>query len=146
MNLDVSKLNDLHIAQSRLLEMDLSFVIVNDGAVILETSDHGIRALTKAVLNHNNKLEGAAIADRIVGKAAMLLIMRAKMSSLYAKTISSSALKLASEASVSVIYDNLVKMIKNRAGNDMCPFEKIVKSIEDPEEALRALSNKCEIR
>ena len=146
MNLDLSKLNDLHIAKSRLLKMNLSFVIVNDGVIILETSDHGIRALTKAVLDYNDKLEGAAIADRVVGKAAMLLIMRAKMNSLYAKTISSSALKLASKASVSIIYDNLVKMIKNRAGNDMCPFEKTVKNVEDPEEALKALSNKCEIR
>ena len=146
MNLDLSKLNDLHIAKSRLLKMDLSFVIVNDGFIILETSDHGIRALTKAVLDYNDKLEDAAIADRVVGKAAMLLIMRAKMSSLYAKTISSPALKLASKASVSIIYDNLVKMIKNRAGNDMCPFEKTVKNVEDPEEALKALSNKREIR
>jgi len=133
--------NDLIIARSRLLNGDLSFVIVKCGEIVFETKSKGIRALLEVVSTRQSEIEGASIADKVVGKAAMFLIIRAKIGSVYAKVISAAALEIASYNGVSVLYDRMAKRILNKARSDMCPFEKMVKDVDSPEQAFQILKN-----
>ncbi|MEM3403105.1 MAG: DUF1893 domain-containing protein [Nitrososphaeria archaeon] len=131
--------NDLITARSRLLKNNLSFVIVKHGKIVFETKSKGIRMLLEAISTYQKEVEGASIADKVVGKAAMFLIIRARIKSVYAKVISTAALELASSNDVSVLYDRMVKCILNKARSDTCPFEKMVENVSSTEQAFQIL-------
>jgi hypothetical protein len=135
----MSTTNDLSIARNRLIKSRLSFIIVNNGKIIAKSKSSGIKSLVDAITKYQENIVGAALADKVVGRAAILLAAKAKVSSVYAKLVSLSALELASSLQFALIYDKTTKKILNRRKNDICPFEKIVMNTNDPEKAYQDL-------
>jgi hypothetical protein len=76
------------------------------------------------------------MADRVLGKAAALLCVYAKSSSVYASVMSNLGEKILEKFSIPYQHDTLVPNILNRRGTDTCPFEKAVMNTDSPEEAL----------
>lgn len=74
-----------------------------------------------------------------MGKAAALLFVRSGIKAVYAKTLSESGKKILDEYGVYYEYERLTERIINRAGTDVCPMEKALKDIDDPEEAYKKL-------
>ena len=64
---------DLENAKERLDEKHLSLCLVKDGKIIFETASHGISGFLEAVENFGPRLEGVSVADKIAGKAIVLL-------------------------------------------------------------------------
>jgi len=124
-----------------LLKNDLSFVIVKNGEIIFESREGGVKKILETVRDYGQKLANSALADKVVGKAVMLIALKAGFDSIYAKIISKSALDIASKVNKSLVYDEIVEFIMNRDGTDICPFEKNVKFVEDPEVAYNILCN-----
>ena len=135
----MSTTNDISIARNRLIKSRLSFIIVKNGKIIAKSKSSGIKSLVDAITKYQENIVGAALADKVVGRAAILLAAKAKVSSVYAKLVSLSALELASSLQFALIYDNTTKKILNRRKNDICPFEKIVMNTDDPEKAYQDL-------
>lgn len=132
-------LNDLWIAREHLLKNDLSFVIVKNGEILFESREGGVRKILETVRDHGQKLVNSALADKVVGKAVMLIALKVGFDSIYAKILSKSALDIASKANKSLVFDEVVESILNKDGTDICPFEKSVKFVEDPEIAYNIL-------
>lgn len=128
-------MRDIDIARRRLKENNLSLVIVKGGKVIFESRLHGLTGLIQAIDSLGEHLPSSSVADKIVGRAAALLLIYSHVSDVYATTISLDGLNLLIEGGIRVEYDNLVSRIMNRQGNDICPFEKISLTISSPEEA-----------
>lgn len=84
-------------------------------------------------------LSGAFAADKIVGKAAALLFILGKVTSIYAGVVSRPALDVFSAHGVSAQYGRVVSNIINRDKTGICPMEQAVLDIFDPEEAFLAL-------
>ena len=135
----MSTTNDISIARNRLIKSRLSFIIVKNGKIIAKSKSSGIKSLVDAITKYQENIVGAALADKVVGRAAILLAAKAKVCSVYAKLVSLSALELASSLQFALIYDNTTKKILNRRKNDICPFEKIVMNTDDPEKAYQDL-------
>ena len=88
---------------------------------------------------------GMAVADKIIGKAAAMLLLCGGAQSVYGEVMSEPAKALLEEAGVEVAYGTLVKAIRNRTDTDICPMEKAVAALETPAEApavLRAALNR----
>ncbi|MCX8189300.1 MAG: DUF1893 domain-containing protein [Nitrososphaeria archaeon] len=134
-------LNDLWIARTYLLKNNLSFVIVKNGKILYESSESGIKEILKAVKIYEKQFAESALADKVVGKAVVLVSLKVGIKSIYAKVISEGALDLASKHNISILYDEIVNAIMNKNGTDICPFEKAVGSIDDPEKAYKILCN-----
>lgn len=122
-----------------MLKNDLSFVIVKNGEILFESREGGVRKILETVRDHGQKLVNSALADKVVGKAVMLIALKVGFDSIYAKILSKSALDIASKANKSLVYDEVVESIMNKDGTDICPFEKSVKLVEDPEIAYNIL-------
>lgn len=79
-------------------------------------------------------LQGATIADKVVGKAAAALLIQAGVHAVWAGTISQSALTLFAQSAtatadgattpVSITYATVVDHIMNRDLTDWCPMER----------------------
>lgn len=131
--------NDLWIAREHLLKNNLSFVIVKNGEILYESSEGGIKGILDVVKSYGEHFAGSALADKVVGKAVLLVSLKVGVKSIYAKVISEGALDLASRYSISILYDEVVKAIMNRSETNVCPFEKAVASVNDAEEAYKIL-------
>ena len=70
-------------------------------------------------------LNGAYVADKIVGKAAAALMISGGVKKLYTNIISSLALDLLNDTDMEVSYKNQVPFIVNRDQSDWCPLEKM---------------------
>ena len=101
----------------------------------------GIRPLID-LINDGKTYEGYSAADKIVGKAAALLFVKAKVKSVYAEVASEPAEAVFRKAGVPFSYGTLTRYIVNRSGDGPCPMEATVFSVDDPEQAFILLRNK----
>jgi len=133
---------DMEIAKRRLLEKGLSLVIVKDGEIIYETRQSGVSGFLTAIEELGREsLHGASVADKIVGRAAALLCRYCSIKAVYASVISDGGKRVLKENSVSLDFEDLVPNILNRQKTGTCPFENIVSTISDVEEAFRRLKS-----
>ena len=89
-------------------------------------------------------LSGFAAADKIVGKAAAMLFVLADVKAVYAPVMSETAKEILMQHGIDAEYDQLTDQIINRAGTDLCPMEKAVREIADPQEAFYAIRRTME--
>ena len=125
-----------------LLRNSHTFVCRNGGKVI--TSDKkGIVPIMDILRENPDDLKGAKISDRVIGKAAALLLIKGGVSTLYTEVISSHALKvLKKNSNIRVSYGKKVPYIINRAGDGMCPMESATLDIDNPDKAYEVLLEK----
>ncbi len=87
---------------------------------------------------------GGSAADKIVGRAAALLYAGLGIGSLYAEVLGEGGLAVLRRYKIAVGYGTLTKRIVNRDGTDICPMERAVEGIDEPEAAKRALHARLE--
>ncbi|MCH5221879.1 MAG: DUF1893 domain-containing protein [Muribaculaceae bacterium] len=112
-----------------------SCVIAKDGA-IKQYHNRGVKDLLYLLKNEPEALDGAFVADKVVGKGAAALMALGCVDSVYADVISSPALEMLGKAKVVVEYGECVPNIINRAGDGICPVENLCKDCIMPEECL----------
>ena len=131
-------MNDLYIAKSNLSQKGLTLTIVKEGAVLFETDSHRISGFLGAIEQFGVGLEGASVADHVVGKAIALLCVYAGIREVYAEVLSRKAQVVLEEKGIPCQWKELVDNILGLTGSGVCPFEKAALDISDPEEAYAA--------
>ena len=69
-------------------------------------------------------LQGAFVADKVVGRGAAALMILGRVSGVFARVVSTPALEFFRAYGIGVDYTNEVPHIINRQGTDWCPLEK----------------------
>jgi hypothetical protein len=131
-------MNNLEIAKHQLHRKELTLAIVKNGEVLFETHSHRISGFLGAIEKFGDVLEGAAVADRVAGKAIALLCVYAKISDVYAEVLSEKAKAVFEENGVRHEWKELVKNVLDLNKSGVCPFEKVAADISDPKNAYRA--------
>ena len=131
-------MNDVALAKSNLAGH--SIVLCKEGKLL--TSDR--RGVSPMIdfLQDGIDLSGYSVADKIVGKAAAMLFVKAGIKEVYAEILSVSGKNFLEEHGINVGYETIAEKIINRTGDDICPMEKTVADITDPEEGYEAIRNK----
>ena len=83
----------------------------------------GIFDLYGVYAQERSFLQGAEVADHVVGKAAAALLVAGGAKQVYADLISLSALMLLRNAGIPTEYGQVVSYIQNHHQNDWCPME-----------------------
>ena len=122
--------NDFERAVS-LLHRDGYTCVLCDRDRVLTSREHGLAPLIR--------LLDMAAADRLIGRAAALLLLAAGVKAVYGEVMSEDAHRLLSDAGLCVEYGTLVPEILNRAGTAPCPMEQAAEAVTDPAEALPVL-------
>ena len=126
-------MNDVALAKSNLAGH--SIALCKEGKLL--TSDRrGVSPMIDFLQ------DGYSVADKIVGKAAAMLFVKAGIKEVYAEILSVSGKNFLEEHGINVGYETLAEKIINRTGDDICPMEKTVADIIDPEEGYEAIRNK----
>lgn len=133
--------HDLELAKLKLREKNLTLVIVKNGKVIFETYKQGISGFLQAIDEQKKILIGASAADRIIGVAAATLCVYSGVVSIFALTISEAGIRILEDNNITCIFQKKVANIMNRNKTDVCPFEKLAMTSENPDDAYVKLKS-----
>lgn len=121
-----------------LRQGNYSCIIIN-GTEIRKFNKRGVADLYGFHLHPTSFLQGAAIADKVIGVAAAALIINIGIKKVYTEIISLPAAELLRDANIEVDYIQMVPMIENRERTDWCPLEKLCLSALGVEEIIQLI-------
>lgn len=110
--------------------------VVRNGDTIRLFRERGVLDLWRLLHDEPALLDGAFVADKVVGKGAAALMAAGGVKELFADVVSHAALELLNKYGVTVSYTVAVPHIINRAGNGICPVEQLCAEAQTAEECL----------
>lgn len=119
-----------------LLFEEQASCVVRSGDVIHILRRRGVRDLYELLTQSPELLQGALIADKVVGKGAAALMVLGGVKELFADVVSYPALELLVRYRIPVSYTVAVEHIVNRTQSGRCPIEERCLGVESPEECL----------
>lgn len=118
-----------------------SFVLIRDGKIVYTATGRGVRPIMNLLDTNPDLLRNAVIVDKIIGKAAALLLKLGGARRVYGELMSVRARVYLSDNNMNPSYGRCIDVISNRTGDGICPLERAVKDIEDPEKAREILKD-----
>ncbi len=121
-----------------LEEQGIGMQIYNQG----ETSSYsapGVEDLLYLTANEPERLEGAVVADKRVGKAAASLLIIGKVKTVYTPLVSTPARQMLEQAGIRIHAKEEIPLMVNREGTGLCPMESKLLNAKTAEECVTIL-------
>ena len=131
----------LEQAKSLLLTSASTIAVVSNGEVFT-SQERGVKPLLFLLKEKKEFLKDASVADKVIGKAAALLMVLGEIKEVHTLIISEPAIKVFENQKIKYFYDKKVERIVNRTGDGLCPMETLCIDIDDPQEALTKIIEK----
>lgn len=109
------------------------------GKEVVSVSGRGLKPLFNVIkegLKKPYRYLNLYWGDKVLGKAAVMLLLFLKPAFVYGKTLSEAGEEVLKDEKIPYSYGKLVAFIQNRDATGMCPFEDAVKEAGTKEEAL----------
>lgn len=106
----------------------LAFALIKKGKILYKSKSQGLKPLIFCVKNYKTQMRGATIYDKVIGRAAALLLVYGRVKEVMTPLINEDAIKTLHKNRIRISYTKKVKHIMNRQGNDLCPMEKLSQS------------------
>lgn len=133
----------MHDFLEKLDDKRLNLIIIKDGKTLFSSSRDGMVPLLEAMDNLGlSKLSGSIVVDKMVGKATALLICFFKAKEIHTHIMSLRAKEVLDKFAVKYSSEKIVPEILNKFGTDICPFERTVLDVSEPEEGYKRLVSK----
>ena len=126
----------------KALQGEITFAAVLADGRLITSEKKGIAPMMALLKEDADILKGACVADRVIGRAAALLMEKAGVAAAFGGIVSSHALKAFGKSNISFTFEKEVEYIINRTKTGMCPMEQTVLDMEDAEAAYEALKLK----
>ena len=143
---DPDKEDDARIEAARRMisEGKADCVVIRGGRVFSERG----RGVSPLLEFHDHReagfLKGAIIVDKVIGRAAAAIAASGGAKRVHGETMSEDARTYLEGRGIRVTYGTLVPRILNADRSDLCPLEKSVEGLDDPEQMLTALRKRIE--
>lgn len=102
----------------------------------------GVNDLLELLENEPQRLQGAIVADKIVGKASAALLTIAGVQEVYTNIITTQAREILESAGITVSAKEEVPMILNRDQTGQCPMDKSLNDIDNLDSCINILKNR----
>lgn len=126
---------------ARLNEQHISLIVRNAG-LTTEYTQHGVNDLLQLLENEPQRLQGAVVADKMIGKAAAALMAVGGVKQVHTNLICTPAREMLEKAGIQVFAAEEVEMILNRDKTGQCPMDQSLNGTDDPAECVAILKNK----
>ena len=118
-----------------------SFILIN-GETIIKDKGNGVKPIINIINNNKSLLNNSIVIDKIIGKAAALLLTKYKVKQVSSLIMSQSAIDIFLSYGIEYSYKTLVANILNRSNTGLCPLEDVVKDTNDIEVAEELIRNR----
>lgn len=115
--------------------------VIRQGDVIRTFRQRGVADLWQLCQSDEHFLQGALIADKVIGKGAAALMIHGGVNQVYADVISQPALALLQTHGIDTSYTQLTDRILNRRADGLCPVETLCVDLESIADMLTAINN-----
>ncbi len=136
----MSLVEDLNRAKQQLITQNHSLVLVKDDNILFTGKRSGILDLWNVYENQPDLLVKTAAADRVIGKAAAIVMAAGDISACYSQVMSGGAEKIFRQQEIIYETDMKVQAIKKPDTGELCPLEKITNDIDDLEQGMSKIS------
>lgn len=130
----------LERAKSLLKSTDSTIAVVSVDDVFT-SHERGVKPLLYLLKEKKDFLKGASVADKVIGKAAALLMALGEIKEVHTLIISEPAIKVFEKYNIPCFYDKKVDRIINRTGDGLCPMETLCLDVEEPKEAFQKITD-----
>jgi len=120
----------------------LSMLVIRQGTELYCSYDDGVRPLLELVEWFPGGLEGATVADRVVGACAARIFDYLHVAHVVGLTGSISAERILHAAAIPFSFRITVVDILNQDGTGRCPFEQLSALHPDPRDLIPAMRAK----
>ena len=117
-------------------------LVIKENVIVKTETGRGVTPIIR--LYESGVLENSFVVDKVVGKAAAMVMTLGKIKGCHAVTISKPALEWFRKCNVMVEYEKVVDYIINRTGDGMCPMEQTVRALDDNKDIIEILKAKIE--
>lgn len=111
------------MVKEKLYSTNASLVVQYANGEVKEYYQNRIKDIKEILQNDKQALQGATIADKVIGKVASSILTVAGVKEIYADVMSKYAIPVLEENGVRYEYKNLVKYVQNNDKTGMCPME-----------------------
>jgi len=126
-------MKDIEKAKLALTE-GVSFSLVNGGSAFT-SKEPGVIPVLRLLDNDKSLLTGASIADRVIGKAAAMLMALGGVKMVYGEVMSEPGYDALKRRGIGIDFGELVANISNKSKTGLCPIEQSCLGTDDPSEA-----------
>lgn len=123
-----------------LNENGLSLLVRNRG-ITTQHQNRGVKDLLQLIQQDPKRLQGAVVADKIIGKAAAALMIAGGVKKVYTNIICTPARELFEQAGVEVHATQEVEQILNNDKSAQCPIDSRLNDATTVEECVEILKN-----
>lgn len=116
-------MTNLEIVKEKLYRTNASLVVLYANGECKEYYQNRINDIKKILQENKFALQGATIADKVIGKVASSILIVAGVKEIYADVMSKYAIPILKENGIKYEYKNLVNYIQNNDKTGMCPME-----------------------
>lgn len=124
-------MTNLEIVKQKLQETNASLVVLYANGEWKAYYQNRIKDIKEILQQDKMALQGAVIADKVIGKVAGSILAVAGVKEIYADVMSRYAIPVLEENHIQYEYKNLVDYIQNNDKTGMCPMEKKYKEEKD---------------
>jgi uncharacterized membrane protein len=123
-------------AKERITRGSCSYAILREGSIVHQGAGQGVAPLLHLYLEQPEQFSGALVVDKVIGKAAAMLLVLGGVTGVHGMTMSVAAKDYLIAHDITVSYDRLIDVIANRSRDGICPMERSVLGLDDPAEGL----------
>ena len=135
-------MNNLMLAKSTLFENEYSIVVVKENEIVYKSESKGLQSLISLYKNDEDTLENSSIADKVIGRAAALILVDSNIKEVYADLISENAIDILDKSDIPYEYKTQVTEIRNRDNTGMCPMEELSLKCVSADELIEKIEEK----
>lgn len=115
--------------------------VIRSGEQVRIFRERGVHDLFRLLSEEPGVLDGAFVADKVVGKGAAALMILGGVREVYADVMSAGARELLAARGIRAVCAREVPHIVNRAGTGWCPVETLCRDCRTAEECLEPIRN-----
>lgn len=126
-----------------LRQEGLNLLILKNNVPIFTSVRDGMQPLLEAI--HSlapATLQGSIVVDKIVGKAAALLISYFGATEVHCAVMSVRASEVLQRQAIKYYAEKMLPEIMNRLGTGICPFEATVLDVDEPKKGYERIAQK----
>jgi hypothetical protein len=124
---------------------EMSCAVLKDGKIVYQGLGRGISPLIELYENGKGILSDAYVLDRVIGKAAAIILILGGVREVYGERMSKSAADCLKMHNIKTSCGEEVCMILNNAGTGMCPLENSVSNTDDLTEGYQKIKDTLKI-
>jgi len=119
-------------------EQGVGMIIDNKGEVTTYNLP-GVQDLLRLTAEEPERLQGAVVADKRVGKAAACLLIEGGVKRVNTPLVSTPARQMLEAAGIPLYAREEIPLMVNKDGSDLCPMEKKLLDAKTPEQCAAVL-------